>query len=59
MASDDPFLFCQLGCLPFFSLWPLMNPFSFVHWVRRKDNQREKKKGVIRGHKEKKDRQPN
>ena len=33
MASYDPFLFCPLGCLPFFSLWPLMNPFSFVHWV--------------------------
>ena len=33
MASDDPFLFCPLGCLPFFSLWSLMNPFSFVHWV--------------------------
>ena len=33
MASDDPFLFCPLGCLPFFSLWPLMTPFSFVHWV--------------------------
>ena len=33
MASDDPFLFCPLGCLPFFSLWPLMTPLSFVHWV--------------------------
>ena len=33
MASDDPFLFCPLGCLPFFSLWPLMTPFSFVHWL--------------------------
>ena len=33
MASDDPFLFCPLGCLPFFSLWPLMTHFSFVHWV--------------------------
>ena len=33
MASDDPFLFCPLGCLPFFSLWPLMTPFSFFHWV--------------------------
>ena len=33
MTSDDPFLFCPMGCLPFFSLWPLMTPFSFVHWV--------------------------
>ena len=33
MASDDPFLFCPLGCLPFFSLWPLMTLLSFVHWV--------------------------
>ena len=33
MTSDDPFLFCPLGCLPFFSLWPLMTPFSFVHWL--------------------------
>ena len=32
IASDEPFLFCPLGCLSFFSLWPLMNPFSFVHW---------------------------
>ena len=32
MASDDPFFFCPLGCL-FLSLWPLMSPFSFVHWV--------------------------
>jgi hypothetical protein len=22
-----------LGCLSFFSLWPLMSPFSFVHWI--------------------------
>ena len=33
MTSDDPFFFCPLGCLSFFSLWPLMTPFSFVHWV--------------------------
>jgi hypothetical protein len=33
MASDEPSLFCPLGCLFFFSLWPLMTPFSFVHWV--------------------------
>ena len=33
MASDDPFLFCPLGCLSFFSLWPLMTPLYFVHWV--------------------------
>ena len=33
MTSDDPFLFSPLGCLPFFSLWPLMTPFSFVHWL--------------------------
>ena len=33
MASGDPFLFCPLACLSFFSLWPLLNPFSFVHWV--------------------------
>ena len=33
MTSDDPFLFCPLGCLPFFSLWSLMTPFSFVHWL--------------------------
>ena len=33
MTSDDPFLFCPMGCLPFFSLWPLITPFSFVHWV--------------------------
>ena len=33
MTFDDPFLFFPLGCLPFFSLWPLMTPFSFVHWV--------------------------
>ena len=33
MTSDDHFLFCPLGCLSFFSLWPLMNPFSFVNWV--------------------------
>ena len=33
MASDDPFLLCPLDCLPFFSLWPLMTSFSFVHWV--------------------------
>jgi hypothetical protein len=32
MASDEPFLFCSLGCLSF-SLWPLMGPFSFFHWV--------------------------
>ena len=32
MASDDPFLFCPFGCLSF-SLWPLMTPFCFVHWV--------------------------
>ena len=32
-ASDEPSLFCPLGCLSFFSLWPLMTPFSFVHWV--------------------------
>jgi hypothetical protein len=32
MASDDPFLFCPLGCLSFF-FWPLMTTFSFVHWV--------------------------
>ena len=31
MTSDDPFLFCLLGCLSFFSLWPLMTPFSFIH----------------------------
>jgi hypothetical protein len=30
MASDDSFLFGPLGCLS--SLWPLMTPFSFVHW---------------------------
>jgi hypothetical protein len=30
---DDPFLFCPLGCLSFFFLWPLMSPFSLVHWV--------------------------
>jgi hypothetical protein len=45
MTSDDPFLFCPLGCLAL-SLWPLMIPFCT------------KEKGVIRGHKEK-DRQPN
>ena len=33
MTSDDPFLFFPLGCLSFFSLWPLMTPLSFVHWV--------------------------
>jgi hypothetical protein len=22
-----------LGCLSFFSLWPLMTSLSFVHWV--------------------------
>ena len=33
MTFDDPFPFFPLGCLPFFSLWPLMNPLSFVHWV--------------------------
>ena len=33
MASDDPSLFCPLGCLSFFSLWHLMTPFSFVHCV--------------------------
>ena len=33
MASDEPILFCPLGCLSFFSLWPLMTPFSFIHWV--------------------------
>ena len=33
MASDEPSLVCPLGCLSFFSLWPLMTPFSFVHWV--------------------------
>ena len=33
MTSVEPFLFCSLGCLPFFSLWPLMTPLSFVHWV--------------------------
>ena len=33
MASDEPFFFCPLGCLSFFSLWPLMTPLSFVHWV--------------------------
>jgi hypothetical protein len=32
ITSDDPFLFCPLGCLSF-SLWPLMTTFSFVHWV--------------------------
>ena len=32
MSSDDPFLFCPLGCLSF-SLWPLMTPFSFFPWV--------------------------
>ena len=32
MTSDDPSLFCPLGCLAF-SLWPLMTPFSFVRWV--------------------------
>ena len=33
MTSDEPSLFGPLGCLSFFSLWPLMTPFSFVHWV--------------------------
>ena len=33
MASDEPSLFGPLGCLSFFSLWPLMTPFSFVYWV--------------------------
>ena len=33
MASDEPFLFCPLGCLFFFPLWTLMTPFSFIHWV--------------------------
>jgi hypothetical protein len=32
MASDDTYLFCLLGCLSF-SLWHLMTPFSFVHWL--------------------------
>ena len=32
LTSDDPFLFGPLGCLSF-SFWPLMTPFSFVHWV--------------------------
>jgi hypothetical protein len=31
MTSDDPFLFCPLGCLS--SLWPRLSPLSFVHWV--------------------------
>jgi hypothetical protein len=31
-----------------------MTPFSFVHWVNG-----QKQKGLIRRHKEKKDRQPN
>jgi hypothetical protein len=55
MASDEPILFYPLGCLS--SLSPLVNPLSFIHWVVCPLWTKEK--GGIRGHKEKKDRQPN
>jgi hypothetical protein len=56
MASDEPFLFCPMGYLPFFSLWPLMTPLG--HKEKDRQPRWTKEKGVIRGHEEKKDRQP-